>query len=416
MIREKVTSTYGYILIVVGIVLSFGVGMFVGQHVDVAQTEVAVGGEVHGIGGDAPDYLLEDRDFQLFWDAWEIVTSSFVDQPVNETELLYGAIEGVINALGDSHSVLLTPDVNDDFMQELSGSFFGVGMEIAIKNGVLQVVSPLPGTPAERAGLRARDYIVKIDDLETDGVSLDYAVSQIRGEKGTDVTLTIFREGEDAPREVTITRDEIEITSVQWKQLDGGSAHVELRYFNEDTDREFKKIADEILRSDTQHIILDMRNNPGGLLHVAVNIASLFVEDGNIVTEKYFDASEQQHPARGRALLGDYPVTVLINEGSASASEIVAGALQDYGIATVIGEQSFGKGSVQTLFPLSDGSAIKLTIAKWVTPQGNTIEGEGITPDIVEELTTEDWNNDEDPQLQRAINEILGVQVSDETQ
>ncbi len=382
-------------------VMIFIIGFMVGDSQGDSYSFVE-GGAVTGVG-ETPSYLDREIDFDLFWDTWELISERYVDQPVSQTQLLYGAIDGLVNSLEDPHSLFLTPEVNEDFLQELSGSFFGVGAEIAIKNKQLQIVAPLPDTPAERAGLRPGDLIFKIDEMETAGISIDYAVSKIRGQKGTSVVLTIYREGEDQAREITIVRDEIKITSVSWKMLEGNIAYIELRYFNGDTASEFKRMAKEIVTQNPDHIILDMRNNPGGFLDTAIQIASQFIEEGTIVSEQSFDGVVVESPAVGKALLAGYPVTVLINEGSASASEIVAGALKDYNVATVIGMQSFGKGSVQTLYDLPDGSSVKLTIAKWLTPSGATIEGEGITPDIIVDLTLEDWNENKDPQLERAL-------------
>lgn len=401
MKQRQTSRIFNLVMMVMAGVMIFLIGVMVGDSPD-SSYAVVEGGAVTGVG-ETPSYLDREVDFDLFWDTWELISQHYVDQPVSQTQLLYGAIDGLVNSLEDPHSLFLTPEVNEDFLQELSGSFFGVGAEIAIKNKQLQIVAPLPDTPAERAGLRPGDLILKIDDLDTAGVSIDYAVSKIRGPKGTSVVLTIYREGEDQPREVTIVRDEIKITSVSWKMLEGNIAYIELRYFNGDTASEFKRMAKEIVTQNPDHIILDMRNNPGGFLDAAIQIASQFIEEGTIVSEQSFDGTVIESPAVGKAVLAGYPVTVLINEGSASASEIVAGALKDYNVATVIGMQSFGKGSVQTLYDLPDGSSVKLTIAKWLTPSGATIEGEGITPDIIVDLTLEDWNENRDPQLERAL-------------
>lgn len=392
-----------YILVAL-IVLAFIVGILIGQNTKQKTEQITEPGNLMGVENvNIPKYLSKDVDFSLFWDAWEIVKENYVDQPVNEVQLLYGAIAGMVDSLNDPHTLLFTPEVNESFLQELNGSFFGIGAEISIKNRQLQVVAPLPNTPAEKAGLRSGDYILKVDDEDMSDKSLDYAVSIIRGEKGTDVILSIYRKGEDAPRDITITRDKIKIESVTWEMLDGNIAHIKLRYFNSDTDKEFRKIADQIIAQNPKAIILDVRNNPGGFLDVSVDIASLFIRNGNVVSEKAFDGTITTNDVNGIAPLSEYSLVVLINEGSASASEILAGAIQDYNLGKVIGMQSFGKGSVQTLYDMKDGSSIKLTVAKWLTPNGNTIEGIGITPDEIIDLTLEDYNNDKDPQLDRAI-------------
>lgn len=364
-------------------------------------------GEVSGVGH-TPDYLSKEVDASLLWDAWKVVKEKYVDQPVDEHKLLYGAIAGVVAAMDDPHSNYFTPEVNNDFMQELSGTFFGIGAEIALKNNQLQVVAPLSGSPAETAGLRAGDYIVKIDGVTTEKMQLDEAVNKIRGPKDSVVTLTIYRNGDKKTRDIPVTRDEIKIESVSWKMEKGNIANIKLKYFNEDTGVAFRKVATEVAAQKPSYIILDMRNNPGGILDVAVDIASQFVEDSVVVSERSSTGEITTHKSYGTARLKGYKVVVLLNEGSASASEILAGALKDYGIATIIGMKSYGKGSVQTLFDLKDGSSIKLTIAKWLTPKGNTIEGVGIMPDIQADLTEEDFNKDLDPQLAKAKEFIAG--------
>jgi len=403
---------FGYFVVFVLIVLSFIGGLVAGQNrsgkpIFLASSDKA--GQVTGVG-QTPDYITKDVDASLLWDAWKTVKEKYVDQPVDEHKLLYGAITGLVDSMNDPHSNYFTPDVNNNFLQELSGTFFGIGAEIALKNNQLQVVAPLSDSPAEKAGLRSGDFILKIDGVDTTNMFLDEAVNKIRGPKGTIVTLTIYRNGDKKSRELEVTRDEIKIESVSWAMDKGPStglgagnvANIKLKYFNEDTGVAFRKVATEIAAKKPSYIILDMRNNPGGILDVAVDIASQFVEDSVIVSERSSTGEITSHKSFGTARLKGYKVIVLLNEGSASASEILAGALKDYGIATIIGMKSYGKGSVQTLFDLKDGSAIKLTIAKWLTPKGNTIEGVGISPDIQVDLTEDDFNKDLDPQLDKA--------------
>lgn len=397
-------NLFNYFIVFVLIVLSFVAGLVAGKKDDGKSIFASSKdkGEVTGVG-ETPEYLSKDVDASLLWDAWEIVKEQYVDQPVDEHNLLYGAISGVVNSMNDSHSNYFTPEVNNDFMQELSGTFFGIGAEIALKNNKLQVVSPLSGSPAEKAGLRPNDYIIKIDGVSTEKMLLNEAVNKIRGPIDTVVTLTIYRNGDKDTRDIPVTRGEIKIESVSWKLEKGNVANIKLKYFNEDTGVVFRKIAAEIETQKPSYIILDMRNNPGGILDVAVDIASQFVEDSVVVSERNSAGEITEHKSFGKARLKGYKVVVLLNEGSASASEILAGALKDYGIATIIGMKSYGKGSVQTLFDLKDGSAIKLTIAKWLTPNGNTIEGQGIIPDIEVDLTEDDFNKDLDPQFDKAM-------------
>jgi carboxyl-terminal processing protease len=350
-----------------------------------------------------PGFLSKDVNFDLFWETWDTIRKNYVHQPVSETEMLYGAMAGSVASLGDPHSIFFDPDTTKKFTDELQGTFDGIGTEIAIKNDRLTIIAPLPGSPAEKAGLRAGDQILAIDAEDTAGMSLDYAVNKIRGQKGTDVVLTVNREGWDKAKEIKLTRDTIKIQSVKWKMLDNNLAYINLRYFNEDTSSEFNKAVVEIISKNPKGIVFDLRNNPGGYLDTAIDVASEWVDKGVVVYEKSADGKLKANEANGQARFKDFPTVVLINGGSASGSEIVAGALKDYKLATLIGEKSFGKGSVQTLFPLEDGSSIKLTIALWLTPNENTIDGEGIEPDIQIKLTDEDFNADKDPQLDRAI-------------
>jgi carboxyl-terminal processing protease len=356
-----------------------------------------------------PNFLSKDVNFNLFWDAWDIIEKNYVKQPVNETEIFYGALAGSVAALGDPHSVFFDPETTKEFTAELQGSFEGIGAEIALKNDRITIVAPLPDSPAEKAGLKAGDKILAIDGQDTIGMSLDFAVNKIRGPKGSEVVLTISRDSQDN-KDYKIIRSKIKIQSVKWKMLDGNIAYLQLSYFNEDTQDAFNKAVMEIISKNPKGIVFDMRNNPGGFLDTAIGVASEWIDKGVIVYEKSSDGSLKENQAVGQARLKDFPTVVLVNGGSASGSEIVAGALQDYGIAKLVGEKTFGKGSVQTMFPLADGSSIKLTIALWLTPKENLIDGQGIEPDVKVELTTEDFNNDQDPQLDKAL-EVLKAKI-----
>ncbi len=355
-----------------------------------------------------PSFLSNDLDFDIFWDVWQTIENNYVKQPVNETKLLYGAMAGSVASLGDPHSVFFDPETTQEFTQELKGSFEGIGAEIAIKNDRLTIVAPLPDSPAQKAGLRSGDKVYAIDGEDTTGISLDYAVSKIRGPRGSEVDLTVSRNGLEDLQDFKITRDKIKIESVKWTMLDNDIVHLELRYFNEDTWNDFNQAVLEIVNQNPKGIILDLRNNPGGYLDTAVSVASEWIEDGVVVYEQSSTGDLTAHEAQGRARLQGFPTIVLINKGSASGSEILAGALKDYGLATLVGETSFGKGSVQTLFPLRDGSSLKLTIAEWLTPNKNTIDQVGIDPDIEVPLTEDDFNNDLDPQLDAALGLLNG--------
>lgn len=351
-------------------------------------------------------HLSEDVDASLFWEVRDVIQKHYVDAPVPETELFYGALAGQVASLGDPYSVFLNPEIAEKFAQELSSEFEGIGAEIGIKKGILTVVSPLSESPAERAGLRSNDKIYKIDGQETTDMSLNEAVSIIRGPAGTNVVLTVLREngGDMEELDIEITRDKIHFKTVKSEIKPGNILYIEVSHFNNDTEELFNEVVSKNIGKDLNGIILDLRGNPGGFLDVAVNMAGKWVRKGdNVVSEKFSETQEALYRSTGRAEFAGIPTIVLVNGGSASASEIIAGSLQDYELATVLGVQTFGKGSVQDLRELSDGSQIKITVAKWLTPNNRIIEGEGITPDVEIERTTEDYDNDIDPQLDKAL-------------
>jgi len=381
-----------------------------------------ISGQVENINEkENPDFLGEDVDFQQFWQVWKYVKNNYVDSEIPDTKLFYGALAGVVASLEDPYSVFLNPEISDKFEEELSGSFEGIGAEIGIKDDRLTIIAPLPGTPADKAGLRQGDKVLAVDGYNTTGIALDYAVNIIRGEKGTEVVLTVLSEGETEPHDVSIIRDTIKIESVVYSRKDlngkseedegfvmkdGNIAYIEIRYFNENTLSDWDKIVQKVLNLNPKGIILDLRNNPGGFLNTAIEVTGEWVDGSPVVLERLRDGSQVAYRANRQAHFDSIPTVVLVNGGSASGSEIVSGALQDYQVATIIGETTFGKGSVQDLRKFSDGSSVKLTIAEWLTPLGRNINKDGIKPDIEIELTKEDYDNDKDPQLDKAI-EIL---------
>jgi len=353
----------------------------------------------------------EGFDFSLFWEAWQVLEEKFVDpERIDYQQMIYGAISGLTSSLKDPYTVFMPPEDAKIFKEDVSGEFQGVGMEIDVRKGELIVVAPLEGTPAQRAGLRSGDKIVMVGEVYTRELTVDEAVKLIRGPKGTEVVLTIFREGWSQTKEFKIIRDVIEIPSLKWEIKDGDIAYIKLYHFSETGRLAFHHAAIEILNTPCQKIILDLRNNPGGYLQVAQDIAGWFLERGQIVTVEDFGGKQEnkEYLARGSSQLLSYPLVVLINQGSASGSEILAGALRDNRGILLIGATSFGKGSVQTLEELKEGS-IKVTVAKWLTPHGDLIEGEGLTPDVEVELTEEDYNEDRDPQLNKAIELIKKI-------
>lgn len=349
----------------------------------------------------------EEIDFSLFWEAYHKLQEKFVDKSkIDIQKIIYGAISGMVNSLGDPYTIFLTPEESKRFEEDVKGTFEGVGMEIGIKKGQLQVVAPLEGTPAQRAGIKAGDKILKIDDRTTENITLDEAVSLIRGPKGTKVRLTIFREGWEKEKEFEIVRDVILVPSLKWEMKDG-IIYLKIYQFSEIASFDFTRAAIEILNQPTQKMILDLRNNPGGYLEVAQDIAGWFLEEGKIVAiEDFGNGEKKEYKSDGPAKFLDYKIVILINGGSASGAEILAGALRDNRGILLIGEKSFGKGSVQELEKLSGGSSLKVTVAKWLTPKGNLISDVGLEPDIKVEMTENDFNEEKDPQLEKAI-EIL---------
>ncbi len=350
-----------------------------------------------------PEYLTQDVDFNLFWDVWDLINSKYYDKNVPQTQLFYGALAGLVNSLGDPHTVFMTAQDSDSFEEELQGHFEGIGAEIGIRNEQLSVISPLPDHPAIKAGLRAKDLILQIDGEDTQGMSLHEAVSKIRGPKGTEVVLTIYRQGLTQPQDYAITRQEINVKSLTLEYQDKVGV-IKIRQFNGDTVPLLNDaILDVTSRSDVKGLIVDLRNNPGGYLQAAIEVAGEWIDGQTVVVEKDRVGNELKHRSNRPARLDNYPTIVLINAGSASGSEILAGALQDYGQCQVVGETSYGKGSVQELIYLDNDASVKLTVAKWFTPNGRSIEGNGIQPDFVIEMSEEDYNQFQDPQMVKAL-------------
>lgn len=356
----------------------------------------------------------ENVDFGIFWEVWSIVERDYIDPDrIDAQEMSNGAISGMVASLGDPYTIYLPPKDNERSGQDLAGSFYGVGIELGYIDGFLAAVAPLDGSPAQQAGVQAGDYIVRVKDeakgLDEDSSqwSLNKAVENIRGPKGAPVTLTLVRQDLPDPIEVTIERGEIIVESVtlEFPEHAGKKvAHIKLSRFGERTNGEWDAIVNEILEQESSinGIVLDMRNNPGGFFDGAIDVASEFIEDGTIVFQKD-RLINQNYSARGKARLKEIPVEVLVNRGSASAAEIVAGALRDRVDAKLIGENSFGKGTVQDRRELSNGGGLHVTVAQWLLPGGSWIHEEGIPADILVEA---DYDTPEDEQLLRAIEEI----------
>lgn len=347
--------------------------------------------------------ISPDVDADLFNQVWNIVKTKYYKQPVEDKKMFYGALAGIVASLGDPYSVFFEPKQAEKFAEDLAGTFEGIGAEVGIKKEQLIIVAPLPDMPAEKVGLRAGDKILAIDGVDTFGMAVDDAVSRIRGKGGTQVKLLISRNGWTKPQEFVITRGKIIVSSVRWEMKPSNIAYVKISQFGDDTVKKTNQAIREILVKNPKGIIIDLRNNPGGYLDSAIDILGHWINDQIAVVERYYTGQTEKYYSNGRGDLHDIKTVVLINQGSASASEILAGALQDYGLATLVGKTTFGKGSVQEYDDLKGGSAIKITIAEWLTPKERSINQNGIKPDIEIDLTDEDYNNDKDPQLEHAI-------------
>ncbi len=368
--------------------------------------------KVLNVAGQEPAHNFQQIDFNLFWDVWSRLEEKYVDKDkIDRQDLVYGAVEGLVKSLKDPYTEFLPPAETKQFQQDIKGSFDGIGAEIGIRRNTITIIAPLKGMPAERVGLKSGDKILKINATSTADMALDEAVRLIRGQKGTKVILTIFRDSFSAPKDFEIVRDTIKIQVLTTEKKEGGIFVIKLHSFTETAPYEFRKALQEFLNSGSTKLILDLRNNPGGFLEVSVDIASWFLPSGDVVVrEKFADGNENIHRSRGFKLLETIPTVVLVNEGSASASEIVAGALRDTKSITLIGTKTFGKGSVQEVINLPNGSSLKVTIAKWLTPKGEEINGKGLEPDVTVELPKEeDQDPVKDPILEKGIEILKGL-------
>jgi len=357
----------------------------------------------------APSATAVDTDelFSPFWDAWRIVHEDYVDQ-VDDLALMRGAIRGMLEALGDPHTGYMDPDEFQQANIPLEGTYEGIGAWVDAEAEYLTIIAPMPDSPAEEAGLKSGDEIIAVDGEDMSGLDGNQVIRYVMGPAGTTVTLTIRREAEPEPFDVDVARREINVPSVESEMRDDGLAYVRLYNFGEDTTRDLRGALEELMAQDPTGLILDLRGNGGGYLGAAVNVASEFLDGGLVLTERFGDGSEQTYEARQGGLAANIPLIVLINGGSASASEIVAGAIQDRQRGLLVGETSFGKGSVQNWIPLAgDGGAVRVTIARWYTPDGRQIADEGLTPDVEVEMTEEDIEAERDPQLEEAVRILL---------
>jgi carboxyl-terminal processing protease len=388
-----------------------------------------------GVASKGNDTAATYENLRLFTEVLSIVQSQYVDE-VPPKDIIYNAIKGTLRGL-DPHSSFLDPEMYREMQVETSGSFGGLGIEITLRDDVLTVVAPIEGTPAYRSGIQPGDRILKIEGLSTKDMQLADAVKRMRGKPGSKITITIVREGWTEPKDFLITREQIRVQSVKSNQLEPGIEYIRLRQFQEQTANDLENSLEKYVKEGKiQGLVLDLRNNPGGLLTSAVEVTEKFLEPGKLVvyTEGRVRNQNMRFSSNAKRTFTSFPIVVLVNQGSASASEIVAGALQDWGRAVVLGSQSFGKGSVQTIIPLSDGSGLRLTTAKYFTPKGRSIHGKGITPDILVEgpkttavaaggevptpppsTETPQEQLKRDPQLQRALDLLKAMKILDKS-
>jgi len=348
----------------------------------------------------------KDVDFSIFWDAWDIVKNVFVKKDIDYKKMVHGAISGMLASLDDPYTVFMTNEQSENFKEDLNGSFDGIGIEVTPKDGYLVVIAPLDGLPAQKAGIRSKDMILKIDGAEVSQMNYAEAINKIRGPKGTEVTLSILHDGEAEPTDIKVVRDKVVVKSVKWEVKNNDIMYIRISQFGDDTFDLVNQAIDEISSKGIKKVIVDVRDDPGGYLEKCIDITSLFISEGVVVKEEDRNGKIIESMTTRLPRLNDAKLVVLINSGSASASEIFAGAIQDHQRGILVGEKSFGKGSVQNLETLKDGSQVKITIAKWLTPNGKAIDKEGIMPDIEIKASKEDIQNNNDVQLQKAIEEV----------
>jgi len=350
-------------------------------------------------------------DFSAFWKVWNTLNDkSIYAKGKTDQDRVWGAISGLASSMGDPYTVFFPPEENKSFKEEIAGSFDGIGAEIGMKDGILNIVAPLKDSPAWKAGIKAGDKIAKINGTSANDMTVDKAIDLIRGPSGTTVTLTVLRDGESKTRDIVIMRGKIQVPTIDTKLRDDGIFVINFYSFSENSASLFRDALIEFVNSKSNKLILDLRGNPGGYLDSAVNIGSWFIDEGKVIlSESSGDGKESKvYRSHGPRLFNDkLGFVVLVNGGSASASEILAGALKEHGIATIVGEKTYGKGSVQELVKISDDTSLKVTIANWLTPNGVSISLKGITPDVIVPYTQKDYDAKKDPQMDKAVEILL---------
>lgn len=413
---NKTTRTIIFIVLALMLVFgAFGGGFAAGQVYSLAknhtqmpallpQAQETASPPAAADSGSASDL---DTLFAPFWQAWDLVHQYYVDQPVDDTALMRGAIRGMMESLGDPHTSYMDPREFEDANAQLSGEYEGIGAWVDTSGDYLTIVTPMSGSPAEKAGLKPGDMVIAIDGEDMTGVTPEEARNKVLGPANTQVTLTILREGVDEPFDVTVTRAKITVPSVESEMRDDGIAYIRLNTFGETTSKELRDQLSDLMAQNPKGLILDLRNNGGGYLTTAVDVASQFLSDGVVLYEQYGDGTRDEYKVRRGGMATDIPLVVLVNEGTASASEIVSGAIQDYQRGQLVGVVTYGKGTVQNWIPLDNDGAVRITIARWLTPNGNTIDKQGLTPDVIVEMTEDDYLNGNDPQLDKAVELLL---------
>lgn len=389
------------------LVLAFYIGAVFGY----SRAEIAGGVPVSAMSYTNDYGVPPDADLASFWKVWHLIDEKYVsiEGPSSE-ERMYGATKGLVESLGDPYSVFFPPVEAEFFEDEVRGNFGGIGIEVGVRDEVLTVVAPLKGTPAERAGILAGDKVVEIGEVSSFNMSVDEAVRLIRGEVGTPVSLTLVRKDEEEPIRLTIVRETIQIPTIESVLRDDGVFVISLHNFSASSPDLFRGALREFVESGSDKLIIDVRNNPGGFLEAALDMASWFLPAGKpVVSERGADpADEYVYRSKGYDIFTDkLKLVILVNQGSASASEIFAGALSEYKKATLVGEKTFGKGSVQELIPITDTTSLKITVAKWFTPNGVSISEQGFAPDIKVSFTKKDYDVGRDPQMQKAVDFLL---------
>jgi carboxyl-terminal processing protease len=348
----------------------------------------------------------EAVEFSVFWEAWHLVEDHFFGDLPDMQQVTWGAIRGAIATLDDPHTSFLEPQPRQREKEDLSGRFGGIGAWVTQAEDGGIILDPMPDLPAEQAGIQTGDAVIKVDDTEiTPEMTVDDVVNLVRGKVGTIVRLTLQREGQSEPIVVEIERQDIPSPSIEWRMLEEaeGMGYIRIMLFSGRTAKELEDAIAELEEQGMTRLVLDLRGNGGGLFDAAIDVSSVFMDNGVVVYQVERDGNEQAYQVRGSASFAGGPMVVLVDGGTASASEIVAGALQDRGRGPLVGQKTYGKGSVQSVYDLSDGSSVHITAAKWLTPDRHQIDGQGLTPDVEVAITDEDRNQGRDPQLQQAI-------------